>query len=279
MKQITNEQQLIFRPNADLLIRLRRAQEHTDQEVVKVFSHTLEGRQTGSEQRLYHKLGNMVADAAAKQANRMLCPDMVHQWEIEYEETLAQQSMRRAHYNVLLDIQPVRSALEHNYRASRSQMMMLPVQDNPTVPLAVLLEQWNPEPSFSFELFWPMGVSLRSPWGEEIMLEMIQWQWWNALQWPVHNVGDINRSGVSWAELVLDFLQDRQICIPTRHPYSEDKTLQTDMLLLKRAGVGFYHVIKKFYYAMSWLNRKLGWAGLSQPPKRKGDQPSQWAIS
>ena len=120
VQQVTQDQQLIFRPNADLLIRLRRAQVGADHEVIKVQSHQLDGKTPTTSQRFYHTLGNMVVDTIAKQTNQMLSRDMVQQWQVEYTEILQQQQMRKAHYDLLLDIQPVRATLEHNSRTTRS---------------------------------------------------------------------------------------------------------------------------------------------------------------
>ena len=267
VQQVTHEQQLIFRPNADLLIRLRRAQVGADHEVIKVQSHQLDGKTPTTSQRFYHTLGNMVVDTIAKQTNQMLSMDMVQQWQAEHADILQQQTIRKAHYDLLLDIQPVRATLEHNSRTTRSLQMMLPTQDNPHIPLAQLLEQWSPDPCYCFELFWPADVTLASPWGEEIMVEMIQW--WNALQWPVHNVGEINRSGVTWAELTLDFLQDRQINIPTRHPYSEDRSFQANLLILKHAGIGFYHVVKNFFLCYVVARSQIGGTSFCWPHERQ----------
>ena len=265
VKQSATEQELVFRANSDLLLRLRRAQINSDHVVIKVRAHTMEKPLQTTDQSLYHTLGNMVADTAAKQANRLLSPGMVKQWTDECEHIHEQQRIRQKQYQLLLAIQPIRAKLDHNHSATRAQQMMLPANENPHVSLADLLEQWNPTPHYSFDIHWPGHVSIQSPWGEEIMAEILQW--WNALVWPVHNEGDINRSGISWAELVLDFLQERRIAIPTRHPYSADRTLQTDMLRLKHAGLGFFHVIKNFFYMVSWLNRRLGkrlFAGLKR---------------
>ncbi len=256
VQQVQSEQQLIFRPNADLLVRLRRAQADADHEVIKVQSHTLDGTTVNkAQQSYYHSLGNMVADTAAKRANELLAHDMVKHWRTEHAELQQQQTMRQAHYRLLLDVQPLRARLEHNSRATRSMQMMLPPQDNPHLTLAEQLENWNPEPTSSFALHWPENLSLKSPWGEEIMVEIIQW--WNDLRWPNQVNSDINKAGVSWAELTMDFLQDRHVSIPTRHPYSEDKVFQKDLLQLKQSGVGFYHVVKNFFYMVAWLDRRL----------------------
>ena len=133
---------------------------------------------------------------------------------------------------------------------------MLPPQENPHIPLAQQLEEWNPSPSYQFDVHWPLHLSLDGPWGEEIMVNMIQW--WNELCWPMQVTGDIDRAGISWAELTMDFLQNRRMSIPTRHPYSEERSFQLNLFRLKQSGVGFYHVVKNFFYAMSWLNRRLG---------------------
>ena len=262
---VSSDSQLIFRKNADLLIRLRRAQTDATHSVLKVRSHTLEGNTSLHPQSFYCTLGNMVADLAAKQANQMLCPQLVQQWKVEYEDAVWQQSLRREHYELLLAVQPARATLEHNVRASRSQQMMLPPQENPSLTLAQQLEEWNPQPFFNFDLHWPIHTSLDSPWGEEVMVEMMQW--WNALNWPQQVAGDIDRDGISWSELAMDFFRERKISLPTRHPYGDTRNFQPDIFLLKQAGVGFYHIVKNFFYAMAWLNRKLGgnvFAGLTR---------------
>ena len=256
VQDVFHEGQLVFRPNADLLIRLRRAQLGATHRVIKVQSHSLEGKPLLIEQSFYFSLGNMVADTVAKQGNLQLCPPLVQQWQTEYNEAIQQQQLRKAHYELLLEVQPARAMLEHNAKASRSQQMMLPPQENPHIPLAQQLEEWNPSPSYQFDVHWPLHLSLDGPWGEEIMVNMIQW--WNELCWPMQVTGDIDRAGISWAELTMDFLQNRRMSIPTRHPYSEERSFQPNLYRLKQSGVGFFHVVKNFFYAMSWLNRRLG---------------------
>ena len=76
------------------------------------------------------------------------------------------------------------------------------------------------------------------------MVNMIQW--WNELCWPMQVTGDIDRAGISWAELTMDFLQNRRMSIPTRHPYSEERSFQPNLYRLKQSGVGFFHVVKNF---------------------------------
>lgn len=256
VQDVFHEGQLVFRPNADLLIRLRRAQLGATHRVIKVQSHSLEGKPLLIEQSFYFSLGNMVADTVAKQGNLQLCPPLVQQWQTEYNEAIQQQQLRKAHYELLLAVQPARAMLEHNAKASRSQQMMLPPQENPHIPLAQQLEEWNPTPSYQFDVHWPLHLSLDGPWGDEIMVNMIQW--WNELCWPMQVTGDIDRAGISWAELTMDFLQNRRMSIPTRHPYSEERSFQPNLYRLKQSGVGFFHVVKNFFYAMSWLNRRLG---------------------
>ena len=254
VKHLT-EKELVFRANSDLLIRLRRAQNNAEHDVIKVRAHTLEEPIRHTDQSFYHTLGNMVADTAAKKANNMLSPEMVKLWNHECDEIQEQLCIRQRHYHLLLAIQPVRAKLDHNNRSTRAQQMMLPSTDNPHVSLAHLLEHWSPTPCFQFDIHWPLQTSLDSPWGEEIMAEILQW--WNSMEWPLTHEGDINRSGITWTEMALDFLQDRRMAIPTRHPYHPDRSLQTDLIKLKNAGLGFFHVIKSFYYMVSWLNRRM----------------------
>lgn len=251
-----NDSQLVFRPNADLLLRLKRAQLGATHSVIKVQSHTLDGKPTLVKQNFYYTLGNMVADMVAKTGNQQLCPPLVQQWHNEHNDAVRQQTLRKAHFELLLAVQPARAMLENNAKASRSQQMMLPPQENPHVPLSQQLEAWNPDPCYQFDVHWPQHTSLEGAWGEELMAEIIQW--WNQLCWPLQVSGDIDRAGISWAELTMDFLQDRRIAIPTRHPYSDNRQFQPNLFLLKQSGVGFFHVVKNCFYATSWLNRRLG---------------------
>ena len=69
VRNIANENELAMRPNADLLTRLYHTLPGSDHQIIKVESHTLEGRIPKQHNEPFYVLGNYVADQAAKKAD------------------------------------------------------------------------------------------------------------------------------------------------------------------------------------------------------------------
>ena len=250
-----NEAALSMKPNADLLLRLFAVLPNSDHRIVKVESHVLEGRIPKQYNDPFYILGNYVADRLAKEANQQLAQDMMEQWQNEHEQMEEDQRRLAAFYKLLLDIQPQRAQLENNRRTTRAQQMATPDSYPQHKTLPQQLMDWSPEGTRQFSLYWPEGVDLRGPWGEEVLSAAIQW--WNQLRWPISATGPIQTAGITWGELLLDFLLDRRISVPVRNPHSSSKTMVRSLYALKHAGVAFFHVVKHFYWMMMWLNKRL----------------------
>lgn len=124
------------------------------------------------------------------------------------------------------------------------------------------LMEWSPEGTQQYDLYWPRNVRLNGPWGEELLSTVIQW--WNQLQWPTCNNSTIQTSGITWGELLLDFLLDRRMNIPARHPHSPSKQMVQSLYVFKQSGVAFFHIIKNFYWMMAWLNKRMNGELLKQ---------------
>ena len=118
------------------------------------------------------------------------------------------------------------------------------------------LKEWRPSSTFSLQLHWPADVSFDNQWGEQISAECLQWL--NTLQWPTDSSGSVNESGVTWAELFLDFLVDRRYSVPTRVPGNgATVVMESSLFRFKAAGYSFHHAIKSFFYLIQWLDRAL----------------------
>ena len=260
VKQVQDSTTLAMKPNADLLLRLYEALPNSDHHLVKVESHILEGRTPKLNNDPFYILGNYVADLTAKRANHQLASDMIRQWEQEHDQVKQDQTRLRAYYKLLLDIQPQRAKMEHNRKTARAQQMTMPDSYHAYKTLPQQLVEWAPEHTRQFNLHWPDNISLKSPWGEEIMSAAMQW--WNQLRWPSAETGVIQAAGITWGELLLDFLLDRRLNIPVRNPCSTSKTMERSLYALKHAGVAFFHVVKNFYWMMMWLNKRLNGAML-----------------
>ena len=122
---------------------------------------------------------------------------------------LNDQQRLQEYYRLLLDIQPKRALLEHNHRATPAQQMAMPDSHLQRKTLPQQLMEWSPEGTRQYDLYWPRNVRLNGPWGEELLCTVIQW--WNQLQWPTCNNCTIQTSGITWGELLLDFLLDRRM--------------------------------------------------------------------
>ena len=120
------------------------------------------------------------------------------------------------------------------------------------------------------------------------MVEMMQW--WNALNWPQQVAGDIDRAGISWSELAMDFFRDRKISLPTRHPYDDTRNFQPDIFLLKQSGIDselVSHIVKNFFLCNGMVEPETRRERIRWPYERQGekfatsgvDERSQWCCS
>ena len=247
--------ELMMKPNSDILTRLYDALEGSEHQIIKVESHVLEGRIPKQQHDPFFLLGNYAADQAAKRANQQLAADMMQQWSEEHGQVLQEQKRLKGFFKLLLDVQEHRALLENNHKASRAQQMVLPTYHPKNKTRPQQLAEWAPEETRQYQLYWSHDIRLNGPWGEELLSAVIQW--WNQLQWPIANNTNIQSSGITWGELLLDFLLDRRMNIPSRHPNSTSKKMETSLYALKHAGVAFFHIIKNFYWMIAWLNKRL----------------------
>ena len=253
---VSNPKDLIGRPNADLLVRLWHCKSEQHQ-LTKVKSHTLESNNRALNQAAFLTVGNALADITAKQANQQLSGDLVQMWKQEVAQIQAQQQMRKRQYQLLLDLQPERTKLERNDKHLNDQ-------DERNPPINTLgkfwpdrLKEWSPISFFTLQLHWPMNISFDNQWGEQTTSECLQWL--NSLKWPTDSSGAINESGITYAELFLDFLRDRKFSVPTRVPgHGTTMVMENSLFRFKTAGYGFYHAIKSFFYLIKWIDRALG---------------------
>ncbi len=125
------------------------------------------------------------------------------------------------------------------------------------------LMEWDPANYLVFDLYWPADTSLRGPWGEQCAFELIQY--WNKLKWSDDPSHDINKAGVTWTELALDFLLTQRVHIPTNPPkVGNPKQLERNNNTLRTNGWAFFHLVKSFFYLARWLDKQLDGAMFSR---------------
>ena len=150
---------------------------------------------------------NAIADVVAKMANHLLSVEMVKLTQQVAQHVQDEQRLQKAHFSLILDLQPERSQLERQDK-QREQ------QDDQNLPLIFLGQTWPTRLKEWKQLHWPAEVSFKNQCGEQATFECLQWL--NSLQWPTDSTGAINEAGITWAELFLDFLVDRRHSVPIR---------------------------------------------------------------
>ena len=162
--------------------------------------------------------------------------------------------MRCKHYSLITDLheqQTIKSSAKH---AQEQQDTDIPFLNKLSQTVAETLKQYEVSEGFVIQVDWPHEVQLKSQWTSEVASAFLQF--WATLTWPNEAVHETEKLGISWGELGLLFLLDRNLGIPTAIPNTGIKI--RDMSQLMEAGCAFYHVIKSFYWMASWLNKALG---------------------
>ncbi len=83
-------------------------------------------------------------------------------------------------------------------------------------------------------------------------------QFWQDIERSTPSRDEVGESGVTWTELALALMLDRQVAIPTRIPNSGRMT--HDISQLRNGGYGFFHVPKSFFRLAQCVNKALGGA-------------------
>ena len=81
-------------------------------------------------------------------------------------------------------------------------------------------------------------------------------QFWQDIERSTPSRDEVGKSGVTWTELALAFMLDRQVAIPTRIPNSGCMT--HDISQLRNGGYGFFHMPKSFFWLAQCVNKALG---------------------
>ena len=251
---VSDPQELLFRTNSDLLLRLFAIRQHRHlHTVLKVKSHQWNTSEC-FEDPFFFILGNEFADMAAKKANNELHTDLVISTTQMAKEVLTEWDMRCKHYSLITDLheqQTIKSSAKH---AQEQQDNDSPFLNKLSQTVAETLKQYEVSEGFVIQVDWPHEVQLKSQWTSEVASAFLQF--WATLTWPNEAVHETEKLGISWGELCLLFLLDRNLGIPTAIPNTGIKI--RDMSQLMEAGCAFYHVIKSFYWMASWLNKALG---------------------
>lgn len=80
-------------------------------------------------------------------------------------------------------------------------------------------------------------------------------QFWSEIEWPQSPSSGDRTHGVSWTEICLSFLINRNLAVPT--PVANTAAKLRDLTMLKEGGRGFFLVVKSFYWLSTWLNQQL----------------------
>ena len=244
---------LAFKPNSDLLQRLFLLKANRNNHVVfKVRSHQWDGGECNGEIR-FHVVGNEFADHAAKRANRELNHDMICSLATDSSMVLHEWQQRKQHYLMLTELHANQTTMTANRNLGEALQADEPFASHLGTSIYDVLGRYTTNNFFQIVVDWPKEVSLISEWTSEVASSLLQF--WGELRWPDTPTTELERLGISWTEICLSFLIDRNLGIPTPVPGTGQKL--RDLTLLKEGGHGFFLVVKSFYWLSSWLNRQL----------------------
>ena len=186
----------------------------------------------------WDRIGNMVADEAAKMAAMNLATELT--------SALRQQATEEKHSRNLLKQQyfcRYEMALKRVKAETEGQIKT--AEDMDALVTEVL--QWDPQPMVQFAPPPEMAeIAKVARWGCKFSTLMMQWL--ATLQWPVQPDTHVPPVGISWVELIFNFLLTTQHTIPTK---------QTD------ADGGWRYVCNETHPQFDFKNFNLGQVSLS----------------
>ena len=244
---------LAFKPNSDLLVRLYNIRtERGNHTVLKVRSHQWDEDTCNGEIR-FHVVGNEIADHTAKRANKELNREMVLSLLEDSKQTISEWNLRKRHFQMLTELHAAQTTMTTNRDLQDSLQEVEPFPTNLHESISDVLGRYQPNNTFQIRLDWPADTSLQSQWTSEVASALIQF--WGDIQWPTSPVTELETMGISWTEICLSFLIDRNLGVPTPRPHTGVKL--RDLTVLKEGGHGFYLVVKSFFWLSTWLNKQL----------------------
>lgn len=167
---------------------------------------------------LYHTLGNFYADQLANQANQLLHPQLVTEWNHQHATAMQQREQYEQLCNLVLALQTARSQAAET-TPSATKTVQATVQ-----PLAVLTrtfsDQWLPAEQ------WDEEWLQYSVWGHQMMFTAVTWL--RELHWPLAPPAK-PEAGVSWVEIAMSMA-----------------TIHNNWLPVKRVNSGGTYYVKHF---------------------------------
>lgn len=250
VRETTHTSSLDFLANSDLLKRLHQANQQDGHTVRKVQSHTWE---IGSREPCpnYDTLGNEMVDQVAKSANSSLHPALYHEWNAFQHQLKHDLERRKKHYEMLGQLHKCQTRLSDQ----REQLVRGQQQFMGHLGRSVyeVFAAYTPRFFFCKEVSWGTDTDLDFPWTSEVSSAIIQF--WNDIQWSCETDDELGLQGISWTELTLSFLLDRNLAIPTKIPHTNHWAMS--LVDVKSGGWGFYHVSKCFFYMTRSINKAV----------------------
>lgn len=230
---------------------LFKANQRGNHDVWKVKSHTWNNG-TSIEEDPFLALGNEIVDQVAKAANLQLHPPLVQEWTSEAENMISTLSWKRQHYQMLGELHQLQTWLSD--KDATAPTSAVPVfLGHVGQSIFEVFANYTPEHSFHKEIFWDESVQLDNEWTSEMASHLLQF--WQDIDWSEPTRDEVGSSGITWTELALSFMIDRQVAIPTRIPNSGH--MQYDINHLRNNGYGFFHVPKSFFWLAQKVNKDL----------------------
>lgn len=254
VKCASNENEFLFAANSDLLSQLFQANQHGNHRVLKVKSHTwIDG--TSLTEEPFLALGNEVVDQVAKAANFQLHPPMVQEWTKEADEMIRTITWKKQHYQMLGELHQLQTRMgEKDVTAPTSAVPVFLGHVGQSI--FEVFANYKPQQFFHKEIFWDEDIPLDNEWTNEMSSHLLQF--WQDIEWSSPTRDEVGRSGITWTELALSFMFDRQVAIPTRIPNTGHMTF--DINQLRNNGYGFFHVPKSFFWLAQKVNKDLNGA-------------------
>lgn len=248
--ETTDANLLDFQANSDLLLRLFYANRQSQHEVYKIQSHVWD---FGSRDDCpnYDTLGNELVDQVAKSANVTLNPALYNDWKQCQQQLKHDLDRRKQHYEMLGKLHACQTKLSDQRERHEQGSQIFLGQLGRSVH--EVMATYTPSDFFYKEVFWEQGVNFDFPWTSETSAAILQF--WNDIQWSHETQNEIGLQGISWSELTISFLLDRNISIPVKIPHTNQWTMS--LADFKNAGWGFFHVSKAFFYMCRTINNTL----------------------
>ena len=188
----------------------------------------------------------------AKAANNGLNPPLVAEWRNFQTQLQWDLQRRKMHYEMLGKLHQCQTKLAEQRESSTHGMQLFMGKLGRSV--FDVMASYEPGNFFYKDVHWEAGVNFDMECTSEFAAEVLQF--WNDIQWSHETTDEVGLQGISWSEITLAFLLDRNMSIPTKIPRTQQLTFKLSDV--RAGGWGFFHVAKSFFWAVQSINRSLG---------------------